>query len=261
MIRFFRQIRYKLLSENKTSGYIKYAIGEIALVVIGILIALQINNWNEDRKDEKALNEYLVKIKSHTLEDIQELEKMMDGRKRTAETCKQARSSILDKTEDENLFLFMGAGLALVEYYFKPNTGGYEALKSSEYFGKINNTPLDSLLTEYHGMIELIAENEKSYNDYTVEQSSYLSREFDRSLILAYIAVPHDSLFLRATPRSEFYEAYAEYTKSVPYRNIISLAAFQFDLMIDQYQQLSDIGQSVIKEIDVMVPKEQLDAN
>lgn len=51
MIKFFRKIRQKLLSENKVSKYLLYAIGEIILVVIGILIALQINNWNEHRKD------------------------------------------------------------------------------------------------------------------------------------------------------------------------------------------------------------------
>lgn len=50
MIKFFRKIRYDLMEKNKTGKYIKYAIGEILLVVIGILIALQINNWNEERK-------------------------------------------------------------------------------------------------------------------------------------------------------------------------------------------------------------------
>ena len=50
MIKFFRKIRQRLLTENKFSKYLLYAIGEIILVVIGILIALQINNWNEGRK-------------------------------------------------------------------------------------------------------------------------------------------------------------------------------------------------------------------
>lgn len=50
MIKFFRKIRQNLLMVNKTGKYFKYAIGEIILVVIGILIALQINNWNEGRK-------------------------------------------------------------------------------------------------------------------------------------------------------------------------------------------------------------------
>jgi len=59
MIKFFRKIRQNLLLEGKTGKYLKYAIGEIILVVIGILIALQINNWNENRKiDQKRKNYY-----------------------------------------------------------------------------------------------------------------------------------------------------------------------------------------------------------
>ncbi|MFD2098312.1 DUF6090 family protein [Flagellimonas iocasae] len=57
MIKFFRKIRQRLLSENKFSKYLFYAIGEIVLVVIGILIALQINNWNENRKQQIKVNQ------------------------------------------------------------------------------------------------------------------------------------------------------------------------------------------------------------
>ena len=64
MIKFFRQIRFKLMSENKTGRYFKYAIGEIILVVIGILIALQINNWNENRKNSTIEQETLLSLKS-----------------------------------------------------------------------------------------------------------------------------------------------------------------------------------------------------
>lgn len=59
MIKFFRKIRQNLLSENKFSKYLIYAIGEIILVVIGILIALSINNWNENRKSNNA-EKYLL---------------------------------------------------------------------------------------------------------------------------------------------------------------------------------------------------------
>jgi hypothetical protein len=58
MIKFFRKIRQNLLMENKTGKYLKYAIGEIVLVVIGILIALSINNWNEERKGKTLANQY-----------------------------------------------------------------------------------------------------------------------------------------------------------------------------------------------------------
>lgn len=71
MIKFFRKIRKKLLEQNRVSKYLLYAIGEIVLVVIGILIALQINNWNEIRK-EKALEKELINLLISDLEEKRE---------------------------------------------------------------------------------------------------------------------------------------------------------------------------------------------
>ena len=71
MIKFFRNIRRNLMSENKTGKYLKYAIGEVVLVVIGILIALQINNWNENRKQHSADLMFLETLKTElTLDTI-----------------------------------------------------------------------------------------------------------------------------------------------------------------------------------------------
>ena len=74
MIKIFRKIRQKLIQENKTSSYIKYAIGEIILVMVGILLALQVNNWNELRSNKSKLESYILEYKSeleykHKLED------------------------------------------------------------------------------------------------------------------------------------------------------------------------------------------------
>ena len=62
MIKFFRHIRKQLLGEGKTTKYFKYAIGEILLVVIGILIALSINNWNENRKEQKQQTKLITQL-------------------------------------------------------------------------------------------------------------------------------------------------------------------------------------------------------
>ncbi len=74
MIKFFRQIRKSLLMENKTSKYFKYAIGEVVLVVIGILIALQINNWNQHKKELEKEQQILLSLKEEFQQNINELE-------------------------------------------------------------------------------------------------------------------------------------------------------------------------------------------
>ncbi len=75
MIKFFRKIRYDLMEKNKTGKYLKYAIGEIILVVIGILIALSINNWNENNKSRNSEKILLSNLKEEFNFNLKELEK------------------------------------------------------------------------------------------------------------------------------------------------------------------------------------------
>ncbi len=73
MIKLIRNIRRSLIVENKTSKYFKYAIGEIVLVVIGILIALQINNWNENQKKLKLRETYVESLIADYTKDVIEI--------------------------------------------------------------------------------------------------------------------------------------------------------------------------------------------
>ena len=65
MLRFFRRIRRRLFESGKTRSYALYAIGEIALVMIGILLALQVNNWNENKKDRAIEQKTLSGLKEN----------------------------------------------------------------------------------------------------------------------------------------------------------------------------------------------------
>ena len=78
MIKFFRKIRQKLLSENKFGKYLTYAIGEIVLVVIGILIALWINNWNNQRKADYQATDLLRNIKVDLVSDTLAFDKSIE---------------------------------------------------------------------------------------------------------------------------------------------------------------------------------------
>ncbi|MDH3697645.1 MAG: DUF6090 family protein [Flavobacteriaceae bacterium] len=95
MIRFFKKIRKQLVANNNIQIYLKYAIGEILLVMIGILLALQVNNWNENQKlkdqELKALKELQADLEQ-SLEDIV-------GDKRIFERSMSSNQIILDQME------------------------------------------------------------------------------------------------------------------------------------------------------------------
>lgn len=79
MIKFFRHIRQQLLMENKTTKYLKYAIGEVVLVIIGILLALQINNWNENRITKAKTDNYLRALITEIERNILSIESRIEG--------------------------------------------------------------------------------------------------------------------------------------------------------------------------------------
>ena len=89
MLRFFRTLRQRLLAENRVSRYLLYAIGEIVLVVIGILLALQIDAWNQNRLDRRVESQYYMRFLEDVLLDeeliriqIEETEKRLLGANR-----------------------------------------------------------------------------------------------------------------------------------------------------------------------------------
>ncbi|TXD64262.1 DUF6090 family protein [Polaribacter glomeratus] len=111
MIKFFRKIRQNLLKEGKTTKYFKYAIGEIVLVVIGILIALQINNWNEENANHKKQIDYLKSLKNEMESNLQNVNKeeqhILDFMKREEVLVKiMSSSKAIDSTSDKTIFKF-----------------------------------------------------------------------------------------------------------------------------------------------------------
>ena len=92
MIKFFRRIRFELMEKNKTGNYLKYAFGEIILVIIGILIALQINNLNEDRKANNIKQTYYQQI-------LVDIHKEKDYVERNIERIKKSITSYEDYIE------------------------------------------------------------------------------------------------------------------------------------------------------------------
>ena len=108
MIKFFRHIRQRLLSESKFSKYLVYAIGEIVLVVIGILIALQINNWNQERINRSRSNGLLQGMVKDLSQDIAALDRTIGYYKsRLAFFERHLTKTDFTTTSTDTLFLLM----------------------------------------------------------------------------------------------------------------------------------------------------------
>ena len=102
MINLFRKTRKKMAVDNKPMKYLRYAIGEIVLVVIGILIALYINNWNEDRKDLKKERRILANINSEFKRNYSLLKKHKNQYKEVRNVTNMLMS-IIGQSESELL--------------------------------------------------------------------------------------------------------------------------------------------------------------
>jgi len=128
MIKFFRTIRQQLVMENKTSKYLKYAIGEIVLVVIGILIALQINNWNEIRKTQLFEHEILGLIDKNLENDSISLSIELYKTKLANELTNRLLEKVSQKDYSDSLNFWMGKIISFER--FKSQSSAFEVLKA-----------------------------------------------------------------------------------------------------------------------------------
>lgn len=239
------------METGKTVMYLKYAVGEIILVVIGILIALQINNWNEEKKGKIELNQYLSSLRDNIGSDIKVLDSLIERRKEIVAYCEKERLNFLNKT-----FSFNDTRFALKSYsdfYFVPNTSAYEALKNSSYLGKINGTLLNNLLINYYAKTYQISEYEKSYNEFVENLEAKLAYDVDRTLMMANNFMDKEELNATKTSQDEIYQVFKELHESVAFRNIVSQATRQETNIIVPYTQAMAIGVKIIDEIDKMI--------
>ena len=145
MIKFFRRIRQNLLNEGKTTKYFKYAIGEIVLVVLGILIALSINNWNDARKDritEKELYRTLIKSLESDLEDVRTKSIILD----TALTAQrifitESLAEVKSKFTDEEIYRMIWQ-VGNTSYSFVPNVSLYTKISQNQQIDLIQSDSL-----------------------------------------------------------------------------------------------------------------------
>lgn len=157
MIKFYRRIRQQLLKENRVGKYFLYAIGEIVLVVIGIMIAVQLNNRNQDRVQQKEIEAILIKIQKEIVADLH----YSNGRLKNYVERDSLKNRILNrqitynelKTGKTNLLRYSQG-----HFLFSMKTAGYEQLMEH----------LDDLPQEYDDLLQQL---DRHYRSGTIQRT------------------------------------------------------------------------------------------
>jgi len=169
MIKIFRKIRQQMLKENKTARYFKYAFGEIVLVVIGIVIALQLNTWNENRKASNEETKILYALQADFKVSQTRIEETIIQQKRVLNYSK----ILIEVHERQNNkeFVFFDSHLDSLDhlisygstwYRAEPVTGAYNALISAGKVDLIKNEKLRHRLAQFSADLESGFEDQES---------------------------------------------------------------------------------------------------
>ncbi len=163
MAKFFRRIRQQLLSQNSFARYLAYAIGEIFLVVIGILIALQVNNSNEQRKSDAKGRNYLISMKSELLNnlevvktEIETLDRSMSGQRELISLMNTEK----DTAKEVNLSRIFAVSFSNV-HELRYRDGTFKELLYSGGLTSIDNDSIRNEVTSWEGRMIAIRKQEK----------------------------------------------------------------------------------------------------
>jgi len=163
---FFHRLRKKLLKENKIRSYLTYAIGEIILIVFGILIALTINNWNQDRLIREKEQFYLEGLKSEFEQNHAKLANLIEVNRLNYEESKKLAGYIHSKNKpDEKQLSEMLFNAFSFEIDYNPNNSLLIEMLNSGGLKMISNAALRSHLTQWESRIQTIHRQESALRE------------------------------------------------------------------------------------------------
>lgn len=210
MLKFLRHIRQTSLSENKLSKYLLYAVGEIILVVIGILIAIQVNNYNEKKKERIKEKAFLREINLDFKSNKEQLDSIMEYNKVSLHAARRLQE-ILKKFDPTNPEV-TAANKKFADsigYYnnlvwrnksFNPKNGTVEALLNSSSFDLITNDTLRRNLISWRDVLGDYLEEEQFGQQFLFnEYGPWARANIDPENAIALFRVQHQNFVFKRT--------------------------------------------------------------
>ena len=189
-----------MLDQNKYTQYLKYAVGEIVLVVIGILIAFQVNEWSQNRKNTITEINMLTEIKSNVTEDSIQLKEILRKRQLTATSVARMISQMPDQSFNLDTLSIDLAHFLYFDRFF-PTNNAHEMLKSSGL--SLTNRLLAVKLSRYfdilqHREVLVNKDIEMAFNEFIFKNRTIskeiIAFDFEKSIKIAH---PYDPIFLK----------------------------------------------------------------
>ena len=247
MLRLLNQFKREQLKEGKIKSFLLYTVGEVFLVVIGILIALQIDNWNREKVEQKELKEYLIKVAGNVSEDIVLASSNLQRRKELSEISKSTLLKIIMNGKMELTDIYRSNEI-FVDFQFIPKKSGMESLTNAGFINELDQSGLDSLLFEYYLIVEDLDREERSFNGFieSMEAKAYVQNNF----------LPLYNEFLGVKPSTdELRMAVQKYFSSNSVQSALLRSSGQ-RAILRLYEKLIKTGQLLREEINSKVKTE-----
>ena len=247
MIKFFRKIRQKLLSENKFSKYLLYAIGEIILVVIGILIALQINNWDQNT----SLNKQEIKALKNLKEDFKFNLEALKNASKTNDKNIHSCLVILNHTgkrysEDFKMDSIINDVMSSPGFY--PNNGFLDDLINSGNLDILKNDLLRNKLSSWQPTIQTIYNRQEAAEEFDEELIRYI---FKNGSWLNIDQVINEEIIAKIKlPESGFVIDNNNMLKSLEFENRVENQAVYFSILKDRYNKCLKLNEDIIQLLE-----------
>ena len=243
MIKFFRHIRKSLIEENKMGKYFKYAIGEILLVVIGILIALQINNWNQKRIASEEELQILANLKSEFEQNRKELGNAIKMNENLMKTGRYIMDLI---GEDESVIRSENTDSLLFQSFeyaqFNPSENALSDLLQSGRLNLISNDYLKSLLYQW-SRTKKGAEDQFSGLDDKIEEDlvPYITKHYSLKDVDRYSRLAWKEKSKLPNDKTKLF-------RDMVYENLLDDFLYRLSGYIGQLRQMDIVYKAIIEE-------------
>jgi hypothetical protein len=252
MIKFFRKSRKKLLSVNKIGNYLLYAVGEISLIVVGIILALWLNNWNKDKDNRETEQVLLQGLKTEFVYNLEKIKEVKDGIKE----IKNANDILLRHTglPVDSLFGLNIDSLVGITTLFAVLVPSDHALSDAQYSGKldlIQNGNLRIELFQWTSEVNELKSMLKSYAS-TIDNKylPFLNKH------LSYKTMDYHTGWQSDPSRIETTIKTYELMNIIEFENFLSLIDYNLASITEVFETIEILVNSIIEKTDKSLAKQ-----